>query len=372
VQVPGVTQAFRVPTSSFVLGFARTSARFFKAVSFGENTIDAFVTEIEPLVRREFVAGETHVAHAVRQGLGLDVTATLAPKTVLSYLGQVHASSATAFVGPTRYAGDTTNIGTVKLGPYGDYSFDVAAAQYYTRAPGGKDHSKFAVSGTTRYRPIERFTAALEARRALERFGAIRSTTTGASVSTSATVYDALLAGASVGYSRQAFESGDSSDYLTTSGNAIAQLRRDVELRLDVAVQRSVAEQGNPQAILGGEPFFQTLVFQRYSTELRYRPSTQLDLLGRIGYAATPSGDGILQKARVNWEPFPGGNVRLAFDYDVEVDTLTGRSYRQLSASPQWLINRHATLALRYNDVRGSGGAAIRQQSVNLSLSIML
>jgi hypothetical protein len=371
--VPGQTQTFSVVMSAYILEFTATTARFFKAVSFRVNTVETLVTEIQPFVEQQQVAaGETLVAHGVRQGVNLDVGANLAPKAYLSYVGQAHSSSTTGFEGRARYAGDTTSIGAVRLGPFGAYRFDVAATQYYTRSGGGSDQSKFALSATTRYQPIERFTAAFEGYRALERIGAVRSTTTGATLSSSATVYDALIAGASLGLSRQALETGDSADYLTGSGSAVAQVRRDLELRLDVSAQRTVSEQGNPGQALASTPGLQRLVFHRYYAEARYRPSYQLDLLGRVGYAATPVGDGILRKLRVNWEPFPGGNVRLSFDYDVEFDALSGRSYQQISAAPQWLVNRHATLSLRYNDIRGSGATAIDQQSVNLSLSVML
>jgi hypothetical protein len=369
--VPGGTQTFSVVMSAYVVEFSSTAARFFKVVSFGVNTIDTLVTEIQPFVTQDVVAGETLIAHAVRQGMNLDASATLAPKAALLYLGQAHSTSATGFEGRARYSGDTTNIGTVRLGPFGAYRFDVSASQYYTRAPAGADHTKFALSGITRYQPVERFTAAFEGYRAQERMGAVRSETTGATLSSNAMVYESLNTGAALGYSRQQLQTGDSADYLTATANAIAQVRRDLEVRFDVSVQRSVAEQGDPRGALAGTPLLQRLVYQRYYTEVRYRPSYQLDLLGRVGYAATPVGDGVLRKFRVNWEPFPGGNVRLSFDYDVEFDALSGRSYQQISAAPQWLINRHATLSLRYNDFRGSV-AADRQQSVNLSLSVML
>jgi hypothetical protein len=370
--VPGGLQTFHVVMSAYVVEFTPTAARFFKVVSFGVNTIDTLVTEIQPFVDQEVVSGEALVAHAVRQGMNLDARATLAPKALFSYLGQAHSTSASSFEGRARYAGDTTNVAGVRLGPFGAFRFDAGASQYYTRAPGGADHSKFAYSASTRYQPLERFSAAFEGYRALERIGAVRSTTTGANLSGNANVIDALMTGATVGFSRQELRSGDSADYLTASANSVAQLRRDLELLLDVSVQRSVAEQGNPQAVLAQTPLLQRLIYHRYYSELRYRPSYQLDLLGRVGYAATPVGDGILRKLRVNWEPFPGGHLRLSFDYDVEFDALSGRSYQQISASPQWIMNRHATVSLRYNDVRGNAGADDHQQSVNLSLSVML
>jgi hypothetical protein len=369
--IAGVSQTFSVAMSAYVLGFATTAARYFKAVSFGVNTIDTFVTEVQPFVRETLVAGETLVAHAVRQGLGLDLSAVIAPKTTLTYAGQVHANSVTAFNGKARLSSDVLNAGNIKVGPFGAYTFDAGASQLDTRAPGSVSESRLATTGGATIRPIERFSARIEARRSLDRVGGVRSTTNGATLSSTAIVYDALVAGASIGMSRQS-AAGGYSEFLTGNGNVVAQVRQEVELRLDVAVQRSVNESGDVQAALASAPVLQTVTFQRYSADIRFRPAIQLDLLGRVGYASTASGSGVIRKARAAWEPFPGGNIRLAFDYDVEVDPLTGRSYRQISAQPQWLVNGHATLALRYNDVRGSGGGAVRQQSINLSLSIVL
>jgi hypothetical protein len=50
--VPGQAQGFNAVLSAYILEFRETTARFFKAVSFGVNTVDTLVTEVEPFVQQ--------------------------------------------------------------------------------------------------------------------------------------------------------------------------------------------------------------------------------------------------------------------------------------------------------------------------------
>jgi hypothetical protein len=50
--VQGGSQTFSSALSAYVLDFTPTEARFFKAVSFGCNTVDTFVTELDTLAAR--------------------------------------------------------------------------------------------------------------------------------------------------------------------------------------------------------------------------------------------------------------------------------------------------------------------------------
>lgn len=368
----GTTDTFSTGMSAYVLTFARTSARFFKVVTFGTNTVDTFVTELQTFVRETFVEGETRVAHTVRQGLSVNAGARLHDQVAVAYVGQVNASSTRTFSGDTQAASDTLNTATLELGPFDALRFDVVGSQLFATSAAGAGQSKTTGAVAATYKPIERFRATAQGHTSAERYARIRTRTYGALLGSSATIYDTLLASATAGFNRQYVVGGGRTDYLLASVNVVAHLRRDLEGRLDVALQRSISEAGDPASVLTAAPGLRALTFQRFAADLRYRPSPQLDLLGRVGYATTSTGSGMLRKARANWEPFPGGALRLSLDYDVEVDPLTGRSYTQLSAQPQWLINRHATLSLRYNDVRASGSVATRQQSVSLNLSVAL
>jgi hypothetical protein len=50
--VPGQAQGFNVVLSAYIVEFTETTARFFKAVSFGVNTVDTLVTELQPFVQQ--------------------------------------------------------------------------------------------------------------------------------------------------------------------------------------------------------------------------------------------------------------------------------------------------------------------------------
>jgi hypothetical protein len=79
-----------------------------------------------------------------------------------------------------------------------------------------------------------------------------------------------------------------------------------------------------------------------------------------------------VQTYRASWNPFPDGALQLSFDYNEDVNPLTGNHFRRFGAWPQWMINRHAYLQLNYNVVRGSGDVPVRAQNLYLTLSVVL
>jgi hypothetical protein len=264
----------------------------------------------------------------------------------------------------------------VRLGPYGAFLYGAGQTLTLARDPGGVAQTAWTTSGSVRFQPIPQYDTTLEARVSANRLEqpstSVRTTTVGASLANRFDVYDTLGLSATGGINRQEFASGGSTDYLTASGYANAELRRDVTLRLEASAQRTVARHGEISAAEASIPLVRIVTYEMYTAEARYRPTPLLALTLRVGWAAADAGEGVIQSYRASWSPFPGGAVQLSFDYSQEVDPLTGQSFRRVAATPRWNINRHAALQLSYVNARGTGPTPVRQENVFVTFGVTL
>lgn len=372
--IDGALSIFSVGMSAYVVSFPATTARFFKAVNFGVNTVDTVITELQTFVHEAFVPNQPLVSSAVRQGLGVVLSAKPLPQLVLGYSGQLNADAVSSDRSAARWSTDSTHAASATLGPYGPFSFGLGQGFTLARQPFGYMQRSIASTASVRYQPIERFDATVEGRRAEDRVSSVisvRTVTTGASLTTRIAPYDALQLSAIAGFNRQDIASGGTTDYLTAAGQSLLNLRRDLDLLLEASVQRTLSRTGDTSAQLA-VPLIRILTYARYTGEARYHPSSQLALMARLGYSASDATSGLLQNYRASWSPFPGGAVQLAFDYSEEIDPLSGRSLRRIAASPRWIVNRHAVLELSYNVVRGTGSYPVRQQNLYMTFSLKL
>lgn len=372
----GPATSFDPDLSAYVVTFAPVAARFFKVVSFGVNTVDTLVTELQCFVHETFQPDETLVSSAVRQGLGLVLSAKPWPRVSLGYSGQLNADALSPYRGERTWSTDTSNALHAQLGPFGPYRLEARQTHTWARQPRGFSQSSLASAALARFQPIARLELGLDARRTEDRVErelptrlSIRSVTWAASLESRVALYESLSLSASAGVNRQSLAGGGTTDYLIGGLRAEARLRRDLDLRLDVTAQRVFSRRGDTSAQLAF-PLLRVTGYELYVAEATYRPSAQLSLMARAGYAVSGATDGIVQVYRASWLPFPGGAVQLAFDYGEEIDPLTGQSFRRASASPRWDVNRHAVLQLSYNMVRGSGALPVRQESVYVTLTL--
>jgi len=376
--VDGLAVAFNPGLSAWVLRFAPTSARFFKAVTFGANTVETYATELQAFVHETVRPDATQTSSSVRQGLALGLSARPAEKLLVAFSGLLNADAVTPPGGARRWSTDVATSATAKLGPFGPLLYGAGQTFTYAREAGALTQSAFATSGSVRYRPVDRYETTLDARVRADRFErpfpalSVRTTTVGASLQNRLDPWDALRFTLVAGLDRQQLLGGGRTEYLTATGQARAEPWRDVSLRLESNVQRILSRQGDLSPLDQGLPVARIVTYQIHAAELRYQATSQLSLMARVGWAATAGGEGILQAYRAGWSPFPGGTVLLAFDYGEDVDPLTGQSFRRITAQPRWQVNRHTVLQLSYNNARGTGPSPVRQENLFVTLSLIL
>ncbi len=365
---------FDVATSAYVVTFTPTTARYFKVVNFGVNSVPTFVTELQAFAQEFFQPHETRVANAVRQGLVLSASATPVDRLRLDYSGYLNADVFSGHATPRRWSTDSANSVGATAGPFGVFTYGARQALATARAT-GLSQTTSTTSASVKYQPIEKYSSTLEGRRADQAesrvTGTVRATTIGLSLGNLLAVYDTLDVGAAAGMNRQDLTGGGRTDFLTAKVDALARVRRDADVRLESRVQRVTARSGDTSATLE-TPLLRVYTYELYQVEASFHPGVQLALLARFGYTSSDTASGFVQSYRAAWSPFPGGAIQLAFDYADELDPLTGSSLRRFSASPRWTVNSHAALQLSYNMMQGTGPVPQRLQSVYATFSLRI
>ncbi len=353
----------------------RPTARFFKAVNFGVNTIETFVTEVQAFEGETIRPNELRVSSVLRQGLVIVAGARPWPRLSLAYSASGNADAMSAYGSGRRWSSDVSSNLEARLGPFRGFVFGGAQSVRYARQALGGTQGSNGLAASVTYIPIERFETQIDARRTDDRVetpsAVTRATTSRVSLASRMEIYPSVRLNASGGLSVQDIVGGAVSQYATAEGALSMDLHRDLRFGLGASVQRRVEKRGetSQQLPLG---IVQFATYAVYTAEGEYRASAQLRLLARLGYAIGESEKGLVQTYRAAWSPFPEGAVQLALDYVEDIDPLTGRALRRIAASPYWAVNRHTVLQLSYNKVRGRSGEPVRQENLYLTLSVRL
>lgn len=357
---------FVAPLSAWRVAFPAHPVRFVKLVNLGVSTVQTDVTELQAYAHE----APTRSAR-VLQAVGLSAGWRPVERLQLTYAGQGAFTSYMQEGQPQRDGRDLVNTVTAVVGPFGPLSVQASQSQSSTDQDGSPSQATLGTSLGLRWQPLRTLSATVEGRRSAQRVGALRTETWGQAASLSAEPWDTLRGAATFAISRQDVSGGGSSDYLTWSGLVQARPRPEVDVTLTASVQRTWATRGDVSAVTG-TPQLRVAQYQRYLAEAAWHPSPLATLSGRLGWVGTPTRSGTLQALRLAWSPLPDGAVQLAFDYNEDVDPLSGQHFRRAGATPRWNVNRHAYLELTYNYVRAMGQSAMTAQSLYLTLSVTL
>jgi hypothetical protein len=376
-RLEGALAVFSESMSAYVVTFTPTTARYFKVVNFGVNTVDTLVTELQVFGHEAIRPNETLVSSVVRQGLAVLASGRPWSKLLVLYTARGNADALSPYRGPRRWSNDASSAVEARVGPFRDLTFGAGQAYAYVREATGLVQNSSTLSGSVRYRPMDRFEATLDGRRTddwIERdapLGTARASTSRLSLGTRVELYPSMRVQLSGGITAQDVSGFGTSRFANAAGLVWLDVHRDLRLGLEADLQRQVAGQNvAPVDLPVSIPRISTHAL--YTAQADYRPTMQLALTARVGYAVTEADEGLLQLYRAAWSPFPGGAVQLLFDYVEELDPLTGRSLRRLAVSPYWTVNRHTVLQLSYNMVRGTGSVPVRQENLYLTLSVRL
>jgi hypothetical protein len=160
-------------------------------------------------------------------------------------------------------------------------------------------------------------------------------------------------------------------DRTLLSGLLQAQMTRSLKLTLGAALQHNRYAGEEPLSDREGV-FLLPRQDDRWTVEVFYGPSPQVALTARIGRASTDSVGMTLQRYHVDWHPFPGGALRLAGLYDLDVDSIGHRQARRLTFNPVWTINRRTTLSANYSRLAIIADPPSRSTSFVTTLSLTL
>ena len=357
------TSRYYPPLGYYQVEFAPTTARFFKAVSFGVNTLEALVTEIQAVVRERFVPAQERsswnlLGSATANGLLRVTDRTTVTWVGMSNLGRQRSPGSGAL---TSFDWDQT-LG-VTYQPAKILGLD---ARWQDRQvfPGVGERARTEVfTGTVRVTPLAALDHAAGAGWQTERGPGRSVDSTFVTLRNLARLYASLEVGADAGYTVQRDAVLDQrGERWAGAASALARLTPDLTMGLNASWARARRTTAP----------IQTGRDDRYSADATWRASQQLLLAMRVGWVEATGASGWAQRYRLYWNPFPRGTIQVGLTYDEDVDSLSRQRSRRLSVFPRWLMNRHASLDLNYSLFHRSGGDDPRTEILYVTFTVTL
>ncbi len=325
------------PLGYYEVRFDRATARFFKAVSFGVNTRESFVTEVQPVVHEAFRPREERSTWDVLGALTGQVRYHATERTDLTYSGVANVSRQSSGGGQAAFDWDQA-VGAAHR-PHRVLSLEGRVQDRRVFTPGSRATAN-TVLGVARVTPLPALQHELGAGFGTERATARSVDTTYATLRNLARLYPTLDVTLDGGYTSQRDRLAGRRGFQYSAG-AGALARVTPNLTLTLAAGWSRARQTVAPILVGRN--------DRYSAQVDWRASARLGLSGRLGWVDATGTSGLLQQYRVFWNPFSRGTVRLGVSYDEDVDSYTRQRSRRLSVMPRWAPNGHASLDLNYS-----------------------
>jgi hypothetical protein len=355
------------PLSAYVVAFQPATARFFKVVNFGTNTVDTVVTELQPFVHETLEHSQRREMTTLVQSLGANVTFRPLEKLQVSYAGNLNALGSSVGDAATIWSTDSSHTLSARAGPFDDVTFQADLSRWDARVGDLPAEHNLAGATTATWRPQPRAEAAVTLRGGELSQGGESATTWGAGARGQLGWFEALRLTASLDWGHDRFADG-TTDFV--NGQAAAGFRAGPGLDLNgtIGVQRITGESGtSPGTSL---PLLMVYQYERYQLQALYRAGEPLQIDLRVGYFRSDAAAGVIQSGRLTWTPFRGTAVQLVAEYDDDVDPLSGRTFQRFQLYPRWMLNRHAALQLNYNWTRSSGDGSSRRDVLYLTFTM--
>lgn len=339
--------------SAYEVSFVKTSLRYLKVVSFGSNSIDTNVTEVEAYFHTEFAAGQTKETDIRFLTANLNLSGQVTPWMTLTYNGIFNDYKTLQADRPDYASVDNDQQFSADFAPSRSLDFTLRY-ELRTVSPSGAQKDTFSgYWAILQYTPLPTLSTTVEANRTRELTN-LDITADILRVSQYARFLDSLDLRFDGGVQR----TDSSSERLQSrtkflDATSYIQLTRSLQLSVAANLQRTEFSGAGADALGLSR---QTL--QRYYAELDYRPSPKLLLSGRYGYSNARGLSGSIRAYRIEWYPFAGGTIGIGTIYDEDVDANHfSRRFRRLQILPTWQINRHAVLNVNYNFLQLQSGA---------------
>jgi hypothetical protein len=364
------TTTFVAAPSYYEVRFTQVTTRFLKVVSFGTNTVDTRLTEVQAFERVELAAGELRHTDILLGNVVLSLSARPIDEVRLSYDGLLNDLRQESDDRPETTSRGVDHFLSGEVDPWRVLGF---VARYQLRGltqTAGYSQDYEAWTGIVRLRPLDGLEQSVEYTRSTEDNAGIRSTGTTLVLHFFARPYDALDLTLDAGRNHQQYElAGGDVERSFVSGTANAQLTRNLRLLLGASFSNSDYGLEAPVDPNVGLPAQKD---ERIAAEAYYRASVQLAVSVRVGWADTGDVSGLLQRYHLDWYPFPGGALRIGAQYDQDIDGLTGREARRFSFTPAWQINRRMILNFNYTNTDVPSDPAARTRTFATTLTVTL
>jgi hypothetical protein len=352
--------AFLLTSSTYAVRFPFVNTRYVKLVTFGVNSLDTRVTEVEVFSHAVFTPLEDRVSHTFVDSVQVGFTHAPVKPLLLSYTGLFNFNR----LSDDRSEEDVTGLDwlqtcTLTLRVTRWLETQVGAENRRAMQLGELTGSWNTLSAMVTTTPVPTITATARATTTLAVEPGGNSNNQEARLALYTRFLPSLDSSLDVGVGRQTWElpleRRIDRQFVSWLGNA--QLFRPLRLTGNVAMQRSEATGDEMVGPAVGKDY-------RAYGEANLRASQQLLLAARIGWAEGSGTSGVIQRYRVDWHPFPGGAIVFGFSYDQDQQSTTGYKSQRIAVFPSWIVNRHMILNLNYTRIELSGPERTRENEI--------
>lgn len=343
--IGGAATTFILSLSAYEVTFPKTPLRWVKLVSFGSNSVDTRITEVQAFFHTAFSAEQTQDTDIHFVTANVNVSGQVTNWLTLSYNGIFDDYTTVQTDRPDFESQDNDQILSAEFKPSRVFDLQVRYEDRSYNPRGGTPDKLNGYWGILQFTPNMNLQTTVEASR-VRQTNLLDITSDTLRVTQYAKFVDALYMSVDGGQTKS-----DSTTELLNAkttffdGAVYAQLLRS--LRLTLAANLLKTDFFGIGAEATGIASQQ---FRRYYAELYYQPSSKLILSGRYGYSDVAGLAGTIKGWRVQWYPFAGGTVGFGTIYDEDIDTNHfSQRFRRLQIMPTWIVNPHATITLNYN-----------------------
>jgi hypothetical protein len=369
---PGARVAFLAALGAYEVRIDPVSSRFFKLVSFGTNTFETEVTEVEAFFETVLGPSEMRRTDMLLGSGSATVSVKPVERVTLGYYGIFNGLRQTSPDRPELTTQGFEHQVSGQLDATRTLSLIVRFQDRSLVQSGGLDDTFDSWTGIVHLSALRAADQTLEVLRSRENNLGRRIDTDGITLRTSTWLYPTLRITLDVGRQRQDFvDEGFNVDRTFLNGVGEAQITGRLRLMVTATIQHSNYQQGVEQLLpdLIGLPPARD---ERWTAELFYRAGSQLAAAVRLGKARSDGFTATLQRYHLDWYPFRGGAVALSGIYDQDVDSIGRRTARRLTLTPAWVVNRHLILNVNYTvlTVSGLGGTKTRTFLATATVSL--
>ncbi len=363
----GVVTRFDAARSLYEVRFTQLTTRHLKLVTFGLNVVDTELVEAEAYDNRPIGPGERRRTDSSLASTSVSVTARPNDRVTASWSGRWNVFERQPEGGAKTTTDDRDQYASllVEATPWADLLVRYEGRETTLTEGFRQDYEQWAAELVLTPRAGLDFR--VEVLRNTDETDERRLETEGLALKSHARLWRSVDLRLDLGELESDIQPGGRT--LTrrfASAWVIAQLTTALQLTATLTELDSELSGPGPPTV----PGVVSPDERRWGLELYWRAGSPLGVGVRFGRAETDDFSADLRSLRLEWTPFRGGALRLGTLYDEEADTASRRTFRRLSLTPGWTINRHASLNLNYTIFEFDDDQTRRTESLLMNFQV--